>query len=389
MEDNNMAFFDEVIKESRNALVDQAIDAGRIPLGYTCSFVPLPLLSVGPFFPLMMRAPGVGTTEMADVYLSSVICPYTRGLMEVQMQGGYDYIKGWVIPASCDHIRRLNDHLDYFKQDEKEYFNYCLDLPRKNGDLWVDYYENELHILGEKLSAFFGVDTGNAAVTEKIKELNAFNKLLSSIGELRKEEAPVISGTEFHKLMVASVNAPRDLLVDPLKKFKASLKKRAGIKDYRARLLVLGGKLDNPAYTEAIEAQGGLVVADRYCPGSLPSQLLPIEENGDPYRILAEHYLTQFSCPRMMEDLPRRMDEIKAIVKEYKIDGVVIQAIKFCDLWGVDAVPMTTILRDAGIPVLRLERDYQHTGVGQLNTRIQAFLESIEGRQINKQIVSA
>lgn len=383
MEGINMAFFDELISESRNSLVDQAIDAGRIPLGYTCSFVPLPLLSTEAFFPLLMRAPEVETTEMADVYLSSVICPYTRGLLEVQMMGGFDFVKGWVIPASCDHIRRLNDHLNYFKKDDTEYFNYGLDLPRKNGKLWIDFFEDELHVLGKKLTDYFGVDTGDAAIMEKIKEINEFNKLLRSIAELRKADAPLISGTEFHKLMVASVSAPRDLLIDPLKKLKTALKKRKGIDNYRARLLLLGSKLDNPEYTAAIESQGGLVVADRYCPGSLPAQLLPINEKGDPYRIMAEHYLTKFSCPRMMEDLPRRMDEIRQIVKEYKVDGVVIQAIKFCDLWGVDAVPMTTLLRDAGIPVLRLEREYQHTGVGQLNTRIQAFIESIEGRRLN------
>ena len=64
-------------------------------------------------------------------------------------------------------------------------------------------------------------------------------------------------------------------------------------------------------------------------------------------------------------------------VKEYKIDGVVLEIIKFCDLWGVDAMPLVTALREKGIPILKLEREYRLGGEGQLRTRVQAFIESM------------
>jgi benzoyl-CoA reductase/2-hydroxyglutaryl-CoA dehydratase subunit BcrC/BadD/HgdB len=43
----------------------------------------------------------------------------------------------------------------------------------------------------------------------------------------------------------------------------------------------------------------------------------------------------------------------------------------------VERSPLVATLREAGMPVLRLERDYRLTGEGQLRTRIQAFLESM------------
>ena len=50
---------------------------------------------------------------------------------------------------------------------------------------------------------------------------------------------------------------------------------------------------------------------------------------------------------------------------------------KFCDVWGIEANVFLNNLREAGFHVLRLEREYFLSGVGQLRTRVQAFLESM------------
>jgi len=79
----------------------------------------------------------------------------------------------------------------------------------------------------------------------------------------------------------------------------------------------------------------------------------------------------------MMEDFDRRLNTIIDTVKEYKVDGVVLEVIKFCDLWGVDSMPLVAALRRKGIPVLKLEREYRLGSEGQLRTRVQAFIESM------------
>lgn len=373
--------FEDIINEAQNHLVEQAVEDGRIPVGYTCSYVPLPILSTCGMFPLRLRAPGVESTELSDVYLSSVVCSYTRSMLEFYMQGTFDFIRGYVIPESCDHMRRFNDHLDYFKRGEDDFFNYCLDVPRKDQDISIEYFYNELLELARRLGEYFNVDITDEAVAEQIEKHNEFNALLKSIAELRKADNPVITGAEFHKLMLATLSAPRDLLVDEVKNFKDALAARKPVPDYRARILVLGSSLDNPEYISAIESQGALVVADRFCTGALPYALDPIPEGGDPFQALTEYYLKKCTCPRMMENFNLRFAQVMDLIDEYRVDGVIYEAIKFCDIWGVDAIPMIDTLREAGVPVLRLEREYRHTGEGQLITRTQAFLESIEGRR--------
>jgi benzoyl-CoA reductase/2-hydroxyglutaryl-CoA dehydratase subunit BcrC/BadD/HgdB len=366
-------YFQELIADPQNCLLEQAVDEGLIPIGYTCSYVPVPLLSADRLVPVRVRAPGIAGTETADNYLSSVICSYTRSLLEFAIDGRYDLFKGWVFVASCDHLRRLWDNLVYLK---KPVFNHMLDMPHKTGEAGVRWYIDEVRTLSERLASHFGVDMSDRSIEASIKQYNEFNTLLKSIGELRKKERPPISGTDFHRIVMASQVAPMRLLEPYVRKYRDELGEGNGGREYRARLMVAGGELDDPDYLHIIESQGGVVVADRFCTGSIPG-LDPVPLTGDPLKDAAEHVFTKTLCPRMMEDFDARVNKIIETVKEYRVDGVIIQIVKFCDIWGVESGPLVSALRDAGIPVLKLEREYRLGGEGQLRTRVQAFLESM------------
>ncbi len=368
--------FDEVyglLGEPGNDLVMRAIRDGMAPVGYTCSYVPEALLSAGQLFPVRMRAPGAAGTEAADIYLSSVTCSYVRSLLEYAMDGRYDFLRGWAFAASCDHLRRLYDNLGRLVRPG---FIHILDVPHKRGAAAVAWFAEELRIFAAALGGHFGTDTGPGAVAESIRDLNAFNARLRAIGELRKLDVPRLTGGEFHALMLAAGASPKKLFAGILDDLERALRGRAPAKKFRARVVIAGGQLDDPAYINAIEDQGALVVADRLCTGSVPA-LAPVPEGGDPFAALAAHYLSRTSCPRMMEDHDARVRDIIALAREYRADGVIVQTVKFCDCWGVEITPLARALRDAGLPVLRLEREYHMGAEGQLRTRVQAFIESM------------
>ena len=69
-----------------------------------------------------------------------------------------------------------------------------------------------------------------------------------------------------------------------------------------------------------------------------------------------------------------RFEQAQAYVTQQSVKMI---DLKFCDLWGVDAMPLVTALREQGIPVLKLEREYRLGAEGQLRTRVQAFIESM------------
>jgi benzoyl-CoA reductase/2-hydroxyglutaryl-CoA dehydratase subunit BcrC/BadD/HgdB len=79
----------------------------------------------------------------------------------------------------------------------------------------------------------------------------------------------------------------------------------------------------------------------------------------------------------MMEAFDARVEAILTSVDEYNADGVIIEFVKFCDTWGIEAELISSAIRKKGVPALCLEREYRLTGEGQLRTRIQAFIESM------------
>ena len=363
----------DIIDEPLNNWLDQAIADGKIPIGYTCSYVPRVLLSLDGLIPVRVRAPGTTGTEIADIYLSNVTCSYTRSLLELAMDDRYDFLGGWVFAAGCDHIRRLLDNLDYLISPD---FTHIVDAPHRKGDAALDWYIKELEILLEKLADNFGVDTGKEAIQAAIIKQNRFYRSLQDIADLRKEKQPPISGTDFQRIMMASLTVPGEHMEKELHQIKDAVHRQKKISDFRARLMVVGGNIDDTDFIHTIETTGGLVVADRFCTGSLPGLAILDEEN-DPLVEIAEKTLSQTSCPRMMEDFSHRLRSIINTAHEYDVDGVIVEHIKFCDIWGIETSLLVDGLKEAGIPALRLERDYRQTGEGQLRTRIQAFLEKM------------
>ncbi len=365
--------FNELLQDPFNRLAEQAAGSGRIPVGYSCSFVPEALLMADRLFPVRLHAPGVYGTELADNYLSSLVCSYTRSLLEFAMDDRFDGIQGWVFVPSCAHMQRLIDNFEYLRRPA---FSHVIDVPRKVTGYTVSWLAEELKMLADRLSGHFGVDLGDRSIRKAIGEWNAFTEAVRSIGDLRKQDSPPLTGTEFHTLIMASLVSPKDLIQPELEKFGKKIGEREGMKDYRARLMVVGGHLHEPSFIRVIESQGAIVVADRFCTGSIPG-LMPVTVNGDPISALAEHTFEKTLCPRMMENFDLRLRAIIDAVKDYRVDGVVIEIIKFCDLWGVDSMPLVNALRREGIPVLKLEREYRTSGEGQLRTRVQAFIESM------------
>jgi len=364
----------KILDEPENKWLEKAMADGKIPIGYTCSYVPRVILSVDGLIPVRMCAPGVAGTEIADIYLSNVTCSYTRSLLEYAMDDRYDFLGGWVFAAGCDHVRRLLDNLDYLVKPD---FTHMVDAPHRQGDAALEWYVKELEILCSKLADHFGVDTGKEALFAAIANQNRFHRKLQNIANLRKRKNPPLSGTEFQRIMIASLTAPRERIENDLENIQKSLNQRRGIEDYRARLMIVGGNIDDTAFINVIESIGGLVVADRFCTGSIPGLNL-IDENEDPLTAIAEQTLSETSCPRMMEDFTIRLNAVLQIKEEYGVDGVIVENLKFCDIWGIESGLLITGLREAGVPALRLERDYHLAGEGQLRTRIQAFLERMK-----------
>ena len=85
-----------------------------------------------------------------------------------------------------------------------------------------------------------------------------------------------------------------------------------------------------------------------------------------------------------LEKVYDRKRYVAALAKEYNADGVIYEQVKFCGPWAYERTLGSAMLHaDFGFPVLSVDRPYNiASSVGQMRTRVQAFVESIELKQL-------
>jgi benzoyl-CoA reductase subunit C len=366
----------EIATHVDNPFIREWKAQGRKSLGFLCSHVPEEIIFAAGVLPYRLRAPGCTQTAAADVYMGHVNCTFVRSCLQFIYEEKYDFLDGFICTNSCDHSRRLYDLL---RETTKYPFVQLISVPHKvGGEEMVQWYKGELFSLKENLEKAFGLEITDERLTYAIEVYNESRSLLRQLYEMRKKEEPPIAGAETLNVVLAASSMPRDQYNKLLKKLLVELSKRDGISGHRARVMVSGsGGCDDPAYLKAIEDVGCLIVTDTLCFGSRYFWQ-PVEFEGDLMLGLARSYLKRPSCANMTDMVAERFEFIRQMAADYKVDGVVFQRIRYCDLWGGQLLYIREKAKESNLRLLSLEREYRTAGVGQLRTRVQAFLESIQ-----------
>jgi len=361
-----------------NPSVAEWKDGGRKIVGFFCSYVPEEVLHAAGILPCRVRAPGCAVTTEADVYLSHLNCTYMRACLQFALDGRYNHLDGLVFTNSCDHVRRVYDILREVRSDDYPLLH-MISIPHKSDEDLIAWFGEELAAFKEKIENTFGVEITDEGLRDAIGVYNDSRDLLRQLYDLRKGDRPPINGAEALKVILAGYCLPRERYNGLLRRLLGELESRQGISGYRARLMIAGsGGFDDPAYIDVMEELGGLVVTDSLCFGSR-GFWEPVTVDHNPMLAIARAYLNRPSCPRMVDRVVERCDFVKRMVADFRVDGVVFQRMRYCDLWGGQLLYLEKELNEAGIPMLSLEREYAMGGAGQLRTRVQAFLERIEG----------
>ncbi len=388
----HLIYFENLLDNADNELVEKAKADGKLAIGYTCFHIPEVLLNVPGCFSVRLRAPRTGSIDIATYYMSNYTCEFARSLVERGIEGGFNFLDGLAGVDACSMMNRFYEHFELLKMNEKpNFFVTHTDMPYKIEDYSVRHYVKQMRVrLLDVMTKNYGVDTSDAAIRKAVAEHNEVCRILTEIGEMRKAENPVITGYEFHVLNLVSYTCPKYLILPYLRETLEELKKRKPDPKpwYRARVAVVGSEIDDPSLTKMLEDCGAMVVVDRYCYGSTPGREV-IELNDDEPALdqICRHYMLVSECARYIADekVQQRRDTADRLAREYNADGIIYEQMKFCDFWGFERALVSHIMStEMGWPVLSIDRPYNAKSSGQLRTRFQAFVESLEIKRIQK-----
>ena len=384
--------FEKLLESANNPLVQQACAEGKHALAYTCYHMPEVLLNTGDCFSVRLRAPLTGSLDISSYYMSNFICDYCKSLLERGIEGGYNFLSALLATETCSEMNRALEHFELLHLvDNEQFFVTFLDMPFKVTDNTVRHYVDQLRrkVL-EPLHEVYGVDVSDDALRKAVAEHNEVCRILTEIGQLRKEENPRITGYEYHILNLVSYCCPKYLIVDKLRETLEELRHREpdARPNFRVKIAGVGSEIDDPSLTKLIEGCGALIVSDRFCFGSTPGrEVIELNDTDDVLTQICAHYLKTTQCPRYMsqEKIQERRDTINRLATENGAEGIIYESMKFCDFWAFERALASHIMNEEyGWPVLSIDRPYMARSSGQLRTRLQAFVESLEIKQIHK-----
>lgn len=388
----HLIYFENLLEDANNELVRKAEAEGDLAIGYTCFHAPEVLLNLENCFSVRLRAPHTNSMELATYYMANNSCEFSRALLERALEGNYGFLHAMAGVDVCEANNRAIENMEimHTQGEDKDKFFYCnLGIPYSDDEDCVEHIREQLsRKILKPLRENYGVDTSDAAIRAAVREHNEVCRILTEIGELRKLDLPPITGYEFAVLVLVSYTCPKRLILPLLRETLEEIRVRQvdAEKNYRVRVAVVGSEIDDPNLIRLIESCGALVVADRFCYGSFPGrQEIALSEQEDALTQVCRWYLQNTECPRQsaLHRVKYRNDHVAQLVRDFRADGAIYEQMKFCTYWSYERVIANQIMpRDYGIPILSVDRPYIVGQSGQLRTRVQAFVESIEMKKL-------
>lgn len=384
-----MGYFDFVVSECHGLRIKELLDAkgeGRKVIGTFCVYVPEEII-------LALDAVCVGLCsgaeigmEKAEEYLPRNLCSLIKSFMGFELASVCPYFRACDIlvgETTCDGKKKAYEIL----QDVKE--TYVMELPQKKGAedrrMWADEVRNFIsraeEVTGRKL-------TGEN-LKKAIRLVNDRRRAQLRLRSLRKADPAPMSGRDALLVnQIAFYDNPERFIESTNKlcdELEVRVEQGIGAVEKGAPRVVISGcpmALPNWKLPWILENSGAVVVAEESCVGERWFRTL-VDESGetleDMIDNIVDRYLT-IDCACFTPN-PDRPIHVVETTEEFAGDGVVHYSISFCTPYMVEAKLVEDALAGEGIPLLKIETDYSQGDVGQLRTRIDAFLEIITERK--------
>jgi benzoyl-CoA reductase/2-hydroxyglutaryl-CoA dehydratase subunit BcrC/BadD/HgdB len=383
-----MKYFDFVMSEVHGLRIQELMDAkklGRKVVGTFCTYVPEEIVLALDGVMVGLCAGAEFATPEVEKLLPRNTCALIKGFFGFALARVCPYL------AASDLV--VGENTCDGKKKAYEIFKglapnlYVMDLPQTKSQQGRALFKAEISQFAAHLEKLTGKKLTVDVLKKGITAVNAKRSVIHRLGELRAANPAPVSGLD--ALLMNQVY----FYDDPIR-FTGSVKaicdeletrtaKGQGVAPKTTPRIVISGcpmAVPNWKLPAIIEKSGAVIVGEESCVGERGTQALTDDSGTTVDALLdaiTDRYL-KIDCAVFTPN-PSRLDHIKQMVKKLKAQGVIHYGLQFCSPYQIEAGPVEKELEKAGIPTLRIDTDYGQEDVGQIQTRVEAFIERLRG----------
>lgn len=375
--------FEEFADQRRNSFlaIKKLKEQGVPVVGAFCTYLPKEL-------PRAMGAAVVGLCSVSDETIPDAEKDLPRNLCPL-IKSSYGFAKTDKCPffyfsdlvvgeTTCDGKKKMYELLNELKR------THILHLPQGRDRAYEreGWYE-ECRLLKEELEGFYGITIADDDLRAAVRRRNRLRAAQLEMFALQANQPAAMSGVDLMSTMFAGTfSFDIEAYTQQLEQKVAKLREAydAGERPVAAdakRILItgcpVGGVINKIGRT--IESNGGVVVCMDDCSGERTAAMMIDPEAPDILRAIADRYL-DINCSVMTPN-DGRMENTLAMCEKYHVDGVVENVLQACHTFNVESARMREAVEGAGIPYMKIETDYSNGDMGQIETRIAAFIETL------------
>ena len=372
--------FSEARKNGFLAVKKIKEDGGLIA-GTFCTFTPSEILDAAGISPVGLCGMSNETVPDAERDLPKNLCPLIKSSygFAISDKCPYTHFADIIVgETTCDGKKKMYELLGQIKPV------YTLQLPQGVEEEYaLPMWTQELHRFRKFLEDTFHVDITDEKLRKAAVLRNEIRSAKRELMELNRAVPPMFPGLDQYKLMDGTgfrfdLPQVRNMLRDTIVRVRSDYESgQRPVSPDAKRLLVtgcpIGGVLDKTV--KVAEENGGVVVCFENCGGIKPLRHLVDTEADDIMAAIAEHYL-DIGCAVMTPNT-RRLELLRDLVDEFKIEGVIEIDLQTCHPYTVETRRVKQLCAELGVPYLAMDTDYSQADLGQLTTRISAFIEMI------------
>jgi len=367
--------FKETAGDSLKYLRNWKSRSGKKILGYFCTNTPEEIIHAAGFLPVRILSSPT-TISLAGKHLQSYSCSLVQSSLEAALRGDLNFLDGTVFPHTCDSIQRLSD---IWSENLRFSFHWDVVLPVKlHTDSARTYMIQELNRFRKGLEEFTGHPITDGDLKRSISLFNQNRSLLRQLYRRRMENPEKIPPSANLAIIQNATFMPKEDFNPKLHKFLDSQASLGQSPNRKLRLFISGSVCNHSQIFDLFDNLEAHVVGDDLCTGwrYFSEDASP---DGDPIAALADRLIRRVPCPCKHNPRLDRSADLIQRVEEARAQGVIFLLLKFCDPHAFDYPYLKEKLSSKKIPSLLMEIEPGSMPLGALETRLQAFIETLGG----------